>query len=242
MRILIFSDVHANLTALETVIQTAGKVDAVWCLGDLIGYGPDPNECVETVQKLPNLKCIIGNHDAAALNHIGSEAFNPEARRALHWTQEMLSESSLKFLSSLPERIVVDQVTLTHGSPRHPVWEYLLDTRTASLNFEYFDTSYCLVGHTHLPVFYTLTADDHVAEMSVPEPNIIYKMQPRSILNPGSVGQPRDRDPRTSFCIYDTDEQTWYYRRVSYDIEAVQKRMTKAGLPERHIQRLAGGW
>jgi diadenosine tetraphosphatase ApaH/serine/threonine PP2A family protein phosphatase len=184
----------------------------------------------------------MGNHDAAALRQIGSEAFNPEARRALNWTQEQLTEESVSFLSELPESIEIDSITLTHGSPRHPVWEYLLDIRTATINFEYFSTPYCLVGHTHLPMFYALPPTEAFAEMSIPEPNVIYRLQPRAILNPGSVGQPRDRDPRAAFAILDTEKDTWHYRRVQYEVDMVQKRMIQAGLPERHIQRLAGGW
>jgi predicted phosphodiesterase len=120
MPILIISDIHANLTALEAVLEEAGQADAVWCLGDLVGYGPDPNECVTMVRELPNLACIIGNHDAATLNQIDSSSFNPEAREALRWTQDALSDSSVAFLRSLPERVKIDSVTLVHGSPRHP--------------------------------------------------------------------------------------------------------------------------
>ncbi len=242
MRILVISDIHANLTALEAVLAEAGEIDAAWCLGDIVGYGPDPNECVERVRSLPNLSCIIGNHDAAALKQIDADTFNPEARQAIHWTQRALSEASCDFLDGLPEKIHVGDVTLTHGSPRHPVWEYLLDTRTATLNFDYFDTGLCFVGHTHLPVIYSLQDNNHLAHLSIPEPNQALTLPGRAIVNPGSVGQPRDRDPRASFALYDPEENTWDYRRVIYDIPAVQERMTAAGLPERHINRLAAGW
>lgn len=242
MRILIISDIHANLNALEAVLAEAGDIDAVWCLGDLVGYGPDPEECVKRVRNLPGLKCIIGNHDAAALKQIDTDTFNPEARYAIKWTQGRLSDSSQAFLSSLPEMIELDQVTLTHGSPRHPVWEYLLDTRAATMNFDHFNTDYCFVGHTHLPVMYYLSGESRVAQLIVPEPNSVTKLSPRTILNPGSVGQPRDRDPRASFVLYDPNEETWDYRRISYDIPAVQARMQAAGLPERHSQRLFAGW
>ena len=122
MRILIISDIHANLTALETVISDAGEFEAVWCLGDLVGYGPDPNECVAHVQELPKLKCILGNHDAAALQKIDPNSFNPEARQSLLWTKNTLNSESVDFLNSLPEIIEIDEVTITHGSPRHPIW------------------------------------------------------------------------------------------------------------------------
>jgi diadenosine tetraphosphatase ApaH/serine/threonine PP2A family protein phosphatase len=194
------------------------------------------------VKEPPNLLCIIGNHDAAALMQIDADTFNPEARNAILWTRKTLTESSRSFLSGLPEKIEVGEVTLTHGSPRHPVWEYLLDTRTATINFDYFETLLCFVGHTHLPVIYSLHTDNHVARLSIPEPNQTIKLLGRAIINPGSVGQPRDRDPRASFAIYNDEIHAWDYRRVHYDIAVVQKRMADAGLPERHIQRLSAGW
>lgn len=242
MRILVISDIHANLTALDTVLNAAGAFDAAWCLGDLVGYGPDPNEVIERIRQLPDLLCLIGNHDAAALNQIDTGAFNPEARQAVHWTQKRLTELSIAFLRSLPEKLVAGEVTLSHGSPRYPVWEYLLDTRSAQHNFDYFETPYCFVGHTHLPVIYSLDGEESSTELSIPEPNTVIKLTWRSIVNPGSVGQPRDRDIRAAFAIYDTNDNTWDYRRVSYDISSVQSRMVQAGLPERHIQRLSAGW
>ncbi len=242
MHILIISDIHANLTALETVIKDAGEIDAAWCLGDLVGYGPDPNEVIELVRQLPNLLCLLGNHDAAALNQIDTGAFNPEARQAVHWTQKTLTDSSAIFLRSLPEKLQVNEVTLSHGSPRYPVWEYLLDTRTASYNFDYFETPYCFVGHTHLPVIYSLDGKEYSTQLEIPEPNTMIKLKWRSIVNPGSVGQPRDRDPRAAYAIYESEDNTWHYRRIAYDIASVQARMLNVGLPERHIQRLSAGW
>lgn len=245
MRILIISDLHANLTALEAVLADAESrtFDTVWCLGDLVGYGPDPNECIERVQALPDLKCIIGNHDAASLQQIDIGTFNPEARNAILWTRQNLAETSLAFLKNLPEKIILDeQVTLSHGSPRHPVWEYLLDLRTASVNFAYFETPLCFVGHTHLPTIYSYIEEEQSAQLEIPVPNTVITLPPRAIVNPGSVGQPRDRDPRAAYAIYEPGAGTWEYRRVEYDIPSVQARMTRYGLPERHIHRLAAGW
>jgi predicted phosphodiesterase len=242
MRVLVISDIHANLTALDAVITEAGAVDAAWCLGDLVGYGPDPNECVQRVQALPNLICILGNHDAASLNHIGVNAFNPEARQAIYWTQKTLSESSKDFLRNRPETAIVGNVTLAHGSPRQPVWEYVMDAYVAGQNFAFFQTDFCFVGHTHLPVQYILADGAGRVDVFPPEPNQVESLRPRTIINPGSVGQPRDRDPRASFAIFDTDALTWDYRRVAYDIPSVQERMIAARLPERHIVRLEGGW
>ncbi len=242
MKTLLISDIHANLTALEAVIAAAGSFDATWCLGDLVGYGPDPNECVERVAALPNLLCVMGNHDAATLRRIEIDAFNPEARTALFWTQQHLNEANAAFLRERPEMINVDQITLVHGSPRQPVWEYLLDTRTATANFEFFDTLYCFVGHTHLPVIYHLPDDQRLAHLIVPENTTQVTLAPRSIINPGSVGQPRDRDPRAAYALLDMDDYTCEWHRVSYDFASVQERMRQAGLPERHILRLAAGW
>ncbi len=242
MKTLLISDVHANLTALEAVLADAGEVDAVWCLGDLVGYGPDPNECVERVAALPNLRCVLGNHDAAALRRIAIDAFNPEARAALSWTQQRLSEANAAFLAERPETITVDQITLVHGSPRQPVWEYLLDTRTATISFEFFDTLFCFVGHTHLPVIYYLPDDERTAHLIVPENSTQVALAPRAIINPGSVGQPRDRDPRAAYALLDMEDYTWEWHRVAYDVASVQERMRQAELPERHIVRLTAGW
>lgn len=242
MKTLVISDIHANLTALEAVLADAGKVDSVWCLGDLVGYGPDPNECVELVASLPNLSCVIGNHDAAALRQIEADSFNPEARMAILWTQQKLTSGNTTFLENMPETQTFELFTLVHGSPRQPVWEYLLDTRTATANFEYFETPYCLVGHTHLPMMYYLSEDLLSARLTIAEDTTQLALSPRAILNPGSVGQPRDRDPRAAYAILDIAEKTWEWRRTAYDIPAVQERMHAAGLPERHILRLTAGW
>lgn len=236
------SDIHANLTALQAVLKHAGEIDAAWCLGDLVGYGPDPNECVEIVRNLPEIVCLLGNHDAAALGMIETESFNPDARLALEWTRNELDDDALEFLQSLPDRYITDHVSLAHGSPRQPVWEYLLDTRTATINFEYFETPYCFVGHTHLPVVYYLPDESRVARLTVPDASMQITLAPRAILNPGSVGQPRDRDPRAAYAIYDPDHNLFEFRRVAYSISSVQERMSEAGLPERHIQRLSAGW
>jgi len=242
MLILIISDIHANITALDAVLAAAGKVDSVWCLGDLIGYGPDPNECVERVRQLPNLVCLIGNHDAAVAKMIEITSFNNEARLAVLWTQSVLSEPNLEFLLGLEAQETLDSVTLAHGSPRQPIWEYLLDTRTATQNFEFFDTPFCFVGHSHLPVVFQKGDGQQNADLFIPELNSHLDMAPRAIFNPGSVGQPRDRDPRASYAIYDTGAQTWSYNRVPYDIPSVQARMRAENLPQRHINRLSTGW
>lgn len=243
MRALVISDIHANFTALEAVLNDAGQVDQTWCLGDLVGYGPDPNMAVEQIRSLPNLTCMLGNHDVAILGKMELAAFNGDARRSLTWTSNVLTADNMDFLRSLPHIACVrGDVTLVHGSPRDPVWEYVLNTLSARLNFEHFSTPYCFVGHSHIQSMFELDVERDRVSMAltkVGEPTVL---QPRAILNPGSVGQPRDRDPRAAYAIYDIDAHTWDARRVGYDIVAVQERVRQAGLPEKHAVRLAEGW
>jgi predicted phosphodiesterase len=242
MRVLVISDIHANLTALEAVLKEADGVDATWCLGDIVGYGPDPNQCIARIRGLPNLVCLLGNHDAAALGKIDVDAFNAEARVSVQWMQSELSEESQAFLKDLPEKITLENITLTHGSPRNPVWEYILDLRIAQINFSFFDTPFCFIGHTHLPVIYRMVSDYAAVRMMVPAPGETVVLKPRGLLNPGSVGQPRDRDARAAYAIFDTKTSSWEYHRVAYDVASVQKRIYDANLPPRHAIRLAEGW
>lgn len=243
MRVLVISDIHANDTALQAVLEDAGKVDEIWCLGDLIGYGPDPNQVLERIRGLPRLRCIFGNHDATMVRLMELEAFNGDARTSLTWTERVLSPDNLNFLRSLaPLDEINGTVTLVHGSPRDPTWEYILNTLAARLNFTHFHTPYCFVGHSHVQSIFEFDEDeDRVTAV----PNRL--LQPkalthRAILNPGSVGQPRDRDPRAAYAIYESAERTWEARRVDYDVTIVQKRIRDAGLPPRHALRLAEGW
>lgn len=240
MRILVISDIHANLTALEAVLADAGDVDAVWCLGDVVGYGPDPNECIARLTSLPNLVCLQGNHDAAAIGELPLESFNHEARVSIEWLHGILTPESLSFLRSLtPMRRELD-VTLAHASPRQPVLEYLLDSYSALENFAFFETQLCFVGHTHVPVLFI---EHGVAiNLQIPEAGSEFTLDSRCIANPGSVGQPRDRDPRAAYAIFDPEHSTWQQFRVPYTIAEVQSRMQAAGLPGRHISRLEGGW
>jgi len=242
MRILVISDIHANLNALEAVLNDADGVDATWCLGDVVGYGPDPNECIARIRGLPNLVCLLGNHDAAALGKIDVEAFNAEARASVQWMQSALSAESLAFLKDLPEKVTIGNVTLAHGSPRNPVWEYILDLRVAQINFSFFETQFCMIGHTHLPVIYRMVSDYSAVRMMVPVAGERMALKPRELLNPGSVGQPRDRDARAAYAVFEPEEAIWEYHRVAYDVANVQKRIYDANLPSRHALRLAEGW
>ena len=241
MRYLIISDIHSNLAAFEAVLADAGSFDKVWCLGDVVGYGPDPNECVAQLRDLPHI-CVVGNHDWAALGNMDTEDFNPDAKRACHWTREQLSPSNLEYLETLPKSLIKESFTLTHGSPRQPIWEYILDSSVAQANFEHFDTRFCLVGHTHVPVIYRDNPNQACDTLTPSLDDPLVLGEDRLIINPGSVGQPRDGDPRASYAILDSDELTLEYRRISYPIEVTQARMVERGLPVRLIMRLAYGW
>lgn len=243
MRILVISDIHANLTAFETVLEDSkGDWEYVWCLGDVVGYGPDPNECVDLLKTLPHL-CLAGNHDWAALGRLDIRTFNPDARKAVTWTRDTLTPENTAYLEALPTTFVIGQYTLAHGSPREPVWEYILEPIVASLNFSNFETPYCLVGHTHQPVIYELLNEQGDTDMIAP---VYRQTRPlngrRVIVNPGSVGQPRDQNPDAAYAILDVERNVWEHRRVPYDIAAVQKRMAQFEMPERLIARLAHGW
>lgn len=243
MRVLVISDLHANYTALEAVLADAQPFDETWCLGDLIGYGPDPNMVIEEIRGLPGLTCMLGNHDVAILGRMELAAFNGDARRSLTWTSNVLTADNMDFLRTLPHTTRVrGSVTLAHGSPRDPIWEYVLNTLSARLNFAHFSTPYCFVGHSHIQSMFQLDEKHDRVSMTLAKVSRPLELRPRVILNPGSVGQPRDRDPRAAYAIYDNETNTWEPRRASYDIAAVQERVRQAGLPEKHATRLAEGW
>jgi diadenosine tetraphosphatase ApaH/serine/threonine PP2A family protein phosphatase len=242
-KILVISDIHANLTALEAVLQDAGPVEETWCLGDVVGYGPDPNDCILRLIGLPNLTCLMGNHDMAAVGGLVLDVFNHDARNSLIWQKKVLTAESLDFLRTRPQVLQTrGEVSLVHGSPRDPVWEYVLNTAVALENLEHFDTHWCFLGHTHYQSIFQYHTDSQRMEIQLPKPGDTYSMNGRAILNPGSVGQPRDRDTRAAYAIYDTESNTWQPKRVTYDIKEVQERIIKAGLPARHAKRLSSGW
>ncbi|MDZ7844245.1 MAG: metallophosphoesterase family protein [Anaerolineales bacterium] len=242
MKVLVISDIHANLSALNAVLDHAPAVDAVWCLGDIVGYGPDPNECVETIRELPNLVSLRGNHDGAVCGLVEKSKFNYSAQEVLLWTEDQLKPNNRSYLASLPAKTTESGVTLAHGSPRRPVWEYIMDSHAAEVNFTHFETDYCLVGHSHFPVLYLQREGKKQVEASYLGPNEKRNLLRKTIVNPGSVGQPRDHDHRAAYALLDTDENLWSQYRISYDVHAVQQRMRDAGLPENYIQRIESGW
>lgn len=241
MRVGIVSDIHANLAAFQAVLADMGAVDTLWCLGDLVGYGPDPNECIALLRRHEHI-CIVGNHDQAAIGNLDISEFNAAAAISARWTSQALTPESLAYLQSLPERLVWGDFTLAHGSPREPVWEYILDESGAAAGFAYFDTGACLVGHTHCPALYRLSSVNRVTGTTPGAGDCFILGDDRIIANPGGVGQPRDGDPRAAYALLDTQSRVLEWRRVAYPIQTTQDRMREAALPQSLIDRLAYGW
>ncbi len=246
MRYLVISDIHANLVAFDAILADAeNQFEKIWCLGDVVGYGPYPNECIEQLQKFDYL-CIAGNHDWAVLDKLDVAEFNANARFAVLWTREQLTPQNRAFLDDLPLYLLPEKdFTLVHGSPRHPIWEYILYPKIAQLNFNHFETTYCLVGHTHSPVIYVEgNTPDAPSEAIIPEAGLfVQKLNAqRLIMNPGSVGQPRDGDARASYAILDTEAMEFTIKRVAYNIDQVQQVMKQHNFPAKLWTRLSFGY
>ena len=242
MRAVIVSDVHSNLEAFQSVIQDAekkGAIDQLWCLGDLVGYGPDPVACIDLLRQF-DAQIVAGNHDLASAGKLSLEAFNVYAAAASRWNTEQLSEEHVAYLKELPLRLETEDHTVVHGSPRDPVWEYVVTAASAKASFLHFDTSRCLVGHSHIP-FVCRPQEDGAQFFEFPLDTPVVLGTDRLIINPGSVGQPRDGDPRASYAIYDSDEGAATHFRAEYDISATQEKMGDRGLPAFLAERLANG-
>jgi diadenosine tetraphosphatase ApaH/serine/threonine PP2A family protein phosphatase len=238
MRLAILSDIHSNLAALDAVRADLPEVDEIWVLGDIVGYGPQPNEVISALQEM-GARSVLGNHDGAAIGTVDPSDFNPDAARAIEWTRQVLDDNARAYLGSLPEVRCVDELTGVHGSPRDPIWEYVTSAQLAAVNFEAFGTRYCLFGHTHLPVIYSDGGDLRTIA-ATPDRSISLDSD-RAMLNPGSVGQPRDGNPASSYLLFDTEVAIAEFRRVSYDVSLTQRLMRDAGLPARLIERLSWG-
>jgi predicted phosphodiesterase len=239
MRIAVLSDIHGNLPALEAVLSALAPYDAVWQLGDIVGYGPQPDEVVERLAAEHALG-VRGNHDSAAIGLLDTDSFNDDARAAVEWTAERIAPRTREWLSALPLRSVDEPFTMVHGSPRDPTWEYIYSASVARANLAAFATPHCLVGHTHIPLVFR-QRDGRVEGVQVGAAASYEFGAERLVVNPGSVGQPRDGDPRASALILDTNARTLEWRRVEYPVERVQKLMTQLGLPRRLIARLQFG-
>ena len=243
MRYGIIADIHANLDAFTAVledIRQRGGVDEVWCLGDVVGYGPQPGECISLLRETTDV-CVAGNHDRAATGKLSTADFNPAAAAACQWTGQQLIPDEKEYLNNLPPVIEKGDFTLVHGSPREPIWEYILSAGTARENFAYFKTSYCLVGHSHRPMVFSYSRTGTCTVSLFPGDSWLATGDSRLIINPGGVGQPRDGDPRASYAIYDSDSKNIRLHRVEYDINATQTKMTAQGLPRQLVTRLSYG-
>lgn len=246
-RIGIFGDVHGNLPALEAVLAHAGECDAWWCVGDIVGYGPDPNECTEKCRQMCDA-VVVGNHDLASIGELDLSAFNPLARAACEWTGSVLEEKNVLYLGGLPKHErPANEVLLVHGSPLDPVWEYVLSKRAALLGFDSFTETLCFHGHSHAPAVFeyrdTVEHGPGRLELTVPLDGTSVRLEngSRYMLNVGSIGQPRDGDPRSCYVTYDPVSGVVEYHRVEYPVARVQEKMMEVGLPVFLVERLASG-
>ncbi len=243
MRIAVICDVHANLAAFRAVLRHAeqpGRLDGLWCVGDTVGYGPHPNECLALLRAYEHVG-VAGNHDLGACGRMGTEEFNEAAAEAARWTDEQLSPGARAYLQELPLVVSEDRFTLVHGSLRYPEWEYLLSAEQAQAHFQLQRTPYSLVGHSHVP----FVCREREGALPVLRPAVdgerIELGADRLILNPGGAGQPRDGDPCAAYALYDGDDGTITFHRVEYDIAATQRAMEAAGLPRWLSERLSYG-
>ncbi len=240
MRVAVISDVHANEQSLIAVLEEidAWAPDSIWCLGDTVGYGPDPNHCCELVSERADVS-LIGNHDLVALGMLDVEDFNEEAAAAALWTRSALEERWRLYLSALQPSAVADGAELFHASARDPVWEYVLSAETAYFSLLATTAPLVLVGHSHVALAIGLGDAELHGDLAPAGTEI--ELDGRWLLNPGSVGQPRDGDARAAWLELDTGEGYARFHRVAYPIERTQARMREYGLPESLVERLAHG-
>ena len=241
MRYGVFSDIHSNLEALEAVLKEVAKegVDELLCAGDLVGYGPDPVGCLELLrEKIGHL--VGGNHDRAVAGSLDLDWFNEPAQAAVLWTREALPQAQREYLKALPLVWKDAQVIVVHGSLDQPdQFHYVLNVEAARASLKLQETPVAFIGHTHVPGVFLQERSD---TSFVRAPEFRLKPHQKALVNVGSVGQPRDADPRACYCIYDTSDQSLEFRRVPYPISRTQERMRKARLPEFLAQRLELGY
>ena len=246
MRILVIADVHANLAAFEAVIAAAnqlGGFDKVWCLGDVVGYGAQPEACVEIVRERCEV-CLAGNHDLAVLGGLDVSSFSETAAVAVEWTREQTGAAALEFLRGLEPATARSGIGLFHGSPRDPVWEYVLSLEQAMAGLEAQPQRIGLIGHSHVALFFTRPEGGSVGDVqgAQAEDGALLGLEDGSwLLNPGSVGQPRDGDPRAAWLELDTERWTARFHRVPYDVATAAETILAAGLPSLLAERLEVG-
>ncbi|WP_457573666.1 metallophosphoesterase family protein [Desulfolithobacter sp.] len=246
MRLAIFSDIHANLEALQAVLDDAAgrHVHRYFCLGDIVGYGPDPNGCIELVRSLPRFNCVLGNHDAAATWRYSPYAMHREATETIFWTMDRLTKKHSDFLEDLPLILPMGNMLFTHANPYNPAaYRYVVNTRHARRSFRATRMQLLFVAHTHRPMIIT-RKNFFQAEFFQPEGKITCRLNPEKqhIINCGSVGQPRDGNPKACYCILDTRKNTMEFRRVAYDTAQTARKLKDAdGLPDTLARRLVQG-
>jgi diadenosine tetraphosphatase ApaH/serine/threonine PP2A family protein phosphatase len=245
VKVAAITDVHANLPALEATLAAveAAAVEEVWCLGDVVGYGAQPDECAELVRERCAVR-LVGNHDLAVLGTLDVAAFSEAAAAAVWWTRDNVSERALEMLRELEPRDSRAGVALSHASPRDPVWEYVLSTEQADACLDAQPERIGLIGHSHVALFFTRPADPEPGQVrgaQAGDGTLLHLADGGWLINPGSVGQPRDGDPRAAWLELDTELTTARFHRVEYDIEAAAAAIVAAGLPRRLADRLAIG-
>ena len=238
MRVGLLSDVHANLVALEAVLEALGRTDALWVTGDTVGYGADPSEVLALLRERGAV-LVQGNHDRAVATGEGLELFHERAAIAARTHAQWLDADERDALAALPQVCTIDRFTLCHGSLRDPLWEYVTTTAAAAATIARSRTTFACCGHTHVPAVYV--EEEGRVRAVRPTHEASYPLSGRCLLNPGSVGQPRDGDRRASYVVLDTEAGTATFHRASYRVDEAQRRIRARGLPEMFAERLAFG-
>jgi diadenosine tetraphosphatase ApaH/serine/threonine PP2A family protein phosphatase len=245
MRAAVITDIHSNQPALEAVLAAIDEVgaDQIWCLGDVVGYGASPDRCTEIVRERCEV-CLVGNHDLAVLGALDVSAFSAAAAEAVTWTQEEADESTIDFLRRLQPSGESERVALFHASPRDPVWEYVLSIEQASDCLQIQPQRISLIGHSHVALYFTGPDEGAVGDVrgvQAMDAAGLDLSEGRWLVNPGSVGQPRDGDPRAAWLELDTEAWTARYHRVEYEIDLAARAIVEAGLPKQLGDRLYAG-
>jgi diadenosine tetraphosphatase ApaH/serine/threonine PP2A family protein phosphatase len=244
--VAVITDIHSNLPALEAVLADveARELEEIWCLGDVVGYGADPDDCTDLVRERCDV-CLVGNHDLAVLGTLDISSFSEAAAEAVAWTRENIAEGSLEFLCDLEPTGLRERIALFHASPRDPVWEYVLSTEQAYDCMEAQPEQVALIGHSHVSLFFALPEGGGRADTLGGQTGEGSRLElddgGRWLINPGSVGQPRDGDPRAAWLELDLDERTAVFHRLPYDIDRAASAIVDAGLPKRLGDRLYVG-
>jgi predicted phosphodiesterase len=242
MRVAIVSDIHGNRHAFEAVLDAieASDCEEMWCLGDLVGYGAEPDECVELARRHAAI-CLAGNHDMGVRGDLPLEQFSRGAALAARWTQETITAQTREYLNELEPVMLEEQVGMFHASPRDPVWEYVLSALQAELCLDAQTHRVCLVGHSHVALSFCRLPGEAASGQTRTEGEQLDLEQGEWLVNPGSVGQPRDGDPRAAWLELDLDAQAGIYRRIDYDIEGAAAAIRAARLPDSLAERLSYG-